>query len=55
MAAVLFAAHPVHVEAVSWVSGRSELISSLFYLDSFFAFGLYREAGRAGHFTDGLR
>jgi len=27
-AALLFAAHPVHVEAVSWVSGRAELLAA---------------------------
>jgi hypothetical protein len=29
-AALLFAAHPVHAEAVGWVSGRSELLVTLF-------------------------
>jgi len=29
-AALLFAAHPVHVEAVSWVSGRAELLAAAF-------------------------
>lgn len=28
--ALLFAAHPVHVEAVAWVSGRAELLAALF-------------------------
>jgi hypothetical protein len=29
-AALLFAAHPVHAEAVAWVTGRSELLVTLF-------------------------
>jgi len=42
LAAVLFAVHPAHVEAVSWVSARTELISAFFYLSGFLTFGLYR-------------
>ena len=32
--AVLFAAHPIHVESVSGVVGRAELTSSVFYLSA---------------------
>jgi len=32
LAACLFAAHPIHTEAVTWVSGRPYLITSLFIL-----------------------
>lgn len=32
IAAVLFAVHPVHTEAVAWVSGRAELLACLFFL-----------------------
>ena len=31
-AAFLFAVHPVHVEAVAWVAGRSDLLATLFVL-----------------------
>lgn len=31
-AGVLFAAHPVHVEAVQWIAGRAELLVALFVL-----------------------
>ena len=32
LAAAVFAAHPVHVEAVVWVIARKDLLSTLFYL-----------------------
>lgn len=32
VAALLFALHPVHAEAVAWVSGRAELLAALFVL-----------------------
>lgn len=32
VAGLLFAIHPMHVEAVAWVSARKELLFSLFYL-----------------------
>ncbi|MBI5598274.1 MAG: tetratricopeptide repeat protein [Deltaproteobacteria bacterium] len=36
MAALLFSTHPVHTEAVAWVSGAPELLFTLFYLLSFY-------------------
>jgi tetratricopeptide (TPR) repeat protein len=35
MAAGLFAAHPVHVESVAWISGRTDLWCALFMLAAF--------------------
>lgn len=35
LAALLFAAHPVHTEAVSGIVGRADLLACLFYLLSF--------------------
>jgi len=35
ISATIYAVHPVHVEAVAWVSGRSDLLSTLFLLVSF--------------------
>jgi hypothetical protein len=32
---LIFAIHPIHTEAVSWISGRPYLMSSLFYLGIF--------------------
>jgi protein O-mannosyl-transferase len=43
-AAVLFAVHPVHTEAVAWVSGKAELLSALFTLVSFWLY--LKEPGR---------
>nr|XP_061825330.1 protein O-mannosyl-transferase TMTC3-like [Nerophis lumbriciformis] len=38
VAALLFAVHPVHTEAVTGVVGRAELLSSIFLLAAFLAF-----------------
>ncbi|HPQ39387.1 MAG TPA: hypothetical protein PLV45_03355 [bacterium] len=32
VAAALFAVHPVHTEAISWISGRTDLLCAVFYL-----------------------
>ncbi|HEY3346994.1 MAG TPA: tetratricopeptide repeat protein [Nitrospirota bacterium] len=37
-AAVLFAVHPAHTEAVTWVSGRAELMAALFSMLSILVF-----------------
>ncbi len=39
--ALLFAVHPLHVEAVAWVSQRRELLSGLFWLLSIWAYLAY--------------
>ena len=44
VAAALFAAHPVHVEAVTGVVGRAELLCALFFL---LAYAAYRRAAAA--------
>jgi len=38
VAGILFALHPVHIEAVAWVSGRQELLLALFVLGSMLAY-----------------
>jgi len=45
MAGLLFAAHPVHTEAVAWPSALSELSFSLFFLLSFYFYIKGREKG----------
>jgi len=35
LGALLFAVHPVHTEAVSWISGRTDSLVSLFFFASF--------------------
>ena len=37
-AGVLFAVHPLHAEAVSWVSARKDLLSAAFFLGSLLAY-----------------
>ncbi len=38
IAALLFAAHPIHTEAVTWIGGIPELSFTLFYLFSFYLY-----------------
>jgi hypothetical protein len=42
-ASVLFIVHPVHVEAVAWISSRKDLVASSFALPSFLVFLKYRQ------------
>ncbi len=42
-AALLFAVHPAHAEPVMWITGRVDMIATLFYLAGFFAFLRCRE------------
>src|SRR5262249_26229737 len=44
-AAVLFVVHPVHVEAVAWISTRKDLVAAAFVLPSFLAYLKYRQRG----------
>jgi hypothetical protein len=47
LAGLLFAAHPVHVEAVTGVVGRAELLCALFCFASVAAYGRCASGGRA--------
>lgn len=38
VAALLFALHPIHVEAVTWITGRNNVLSGLFILLSFYCY-----------------
>lgn len=44
--AILFAAHPVHSEAVAWISGRAELLSGVLSLASMLIFIKKENDGR---------
>ena len=43
--ALVFALHPVHVESVSWIAGRTDILVSLFSLLTLIATQLYWERG----------
>ena len=43
LAALIFAVHPVHVEAVCWISERKNLLSSLFLFLSFISYVKYKD------------
>jgi hypothetical protein len=44
--AALFAIHPCHVQAVGWISGRTDVLAGLFYMA---AFALYLESRERPH------
>jgi protein O-mannosyl-transferase len=43
-AGLLFAVHPLHTEAVSWISARKDVLSTMFFLLSYYVFLRYRES-----------
>jgi tetratricopeptide (TPR) repeat protein len=47
-AACLFAVHPVHTDSVAYISGRRDILSTLFYLLGFYLFLLSRYRGKPG-------
>ncbi len=53
VAALIFAAHPLHVEAVTWVSGLKDVLSTFFCLAGFIAYLTYRIKGDSGGFRAG--
>ncbi|TAL41180.1 MAG: tetratricopeptide repeat protein [Methylovulum sp.] len=46
LAALLFIVHPVQTEAVAYISGRRDVLFTLFYLMGFYGFVRYRATGR---------
>jgi len=46
LVALLFGAHPIQTESVAYITGRRDLLSTLFYLLGLLAFIRYRESGR---------
>jgi tetratricopeptide (TPR) repeat protein len=43
--ALIFAVHPIHTEAVSWVSGRTDSLATLFFLLSFLFYLKFSDKG----------
>ena len=48
-AALLFSIHPVHTESVAYISGRRDILSTLFYLLGFYSFISYRASSKWGY------
>jgi tetratricopeptide (TPR) repeat protein len=46
IAALLFSIHPVHTESVAYISGRRDILSTLFYLLGFYCFVRYRQSSK---------
>lgn len=46
LAALLFALHPAHIEAVSWIASRADLIGLIFMNFSLLSYMRYRDGGR---------
>jgi len=46
IAALVFAVHPVQTDAVTYISGRRDILFAFFYLLSFYCYLNYRERGR---------
>ena len=49
--AALFALHPLHVESVAWVAERKDVLSTLFWLMTMWAYVLYAEKPRLSYYT----
>ena len=47
VAATRFSAHPIHAEAVAWVSARNDVMLGVFLLLAFIAYLRFRRGGRA--------
>ena len=45
LAAALYVVHPVHVEAVAWISSRKDLVAAAFALPSLLTYLYYRRGG----------
>lgn len=54
LGALLFAAHPIQTDAVAYLSGRRDILSTLFFLLGLLAFIRYRESGKWWRFAMAL-
>jgi Tfp pilus assembly protein PilF len=50
LVAALFAFHPLHVESVAWISERKDVLSTLFWILTLFAYVRYTEEPRPARF-----
>jgi len=48
--AVIFALHPIHTEAVAWVSGRTDSLSCTFFFAAFISYLKYSKDNRSFYF-----
>ncbi len=46
LSSIIFAIHPVHTESVAWISGRTDIISTIFLLLAFLSFLIYRRESK---------
>lgn len=54
VAGILFLLHPSHTEAVSWISGRADLLATLFSFTTLAAYVCFAETRRVLHLALGL-
>ena len=54
IAALLFAVHPIHIEAVTWVSGMTDPLMTFFFIASLLCWFRYREDGRTAWLATSL-
>ena len=46
VSALIFAVHPVHTEAVSWISGRTDSLVTLFFFAAFYFYVVFSQEGK---------
>jgi Flp pilus assembly protein TadD len=49
IAGMLFASHPIHTEAVTWISGLPDVAFTFFYLLSFYLYIMFRDGTKKGY------
>jgi len=52
IAALVFAAHPIHTEAVSWISGRTDSLVTLFFFAAFLFYSKFIKSIKIGEEQD---
>ncbi|KPJ98469.1 MAG: hypothetical protein AMK71_11345 [Nitrospira bacterium SG8_35_4] len=46
IASLLFAFHPIHTESVAWISGRTDILATLFFMLAFLSYMIYAKEKR---------